>query len=242
MSIIPSVDIKDGRCVKLIQGKPGSGMVISDDPVSTARMWERLGAKVIHVVDLDGALEGGRRNWAIVSRMLKEVNVPIEVGGGIRDVGDVGEVIKAGARWAILGTVAVEEQGAVESICRVIDPKKIIIALDSRGGKVVTRGWTANQGISPVSLARRYERLGVAAYLYTAVEVEGTGKRVDLEGARELVSSTKIPVIYSGGVSSVRDLVELSRVGARGVVVGSALYKRNFTLREAEEVVEGAIN
>ncbi|MFQ6085809.1 MAG: 1-(5-phosphoribosyl)-5-[(5-phosphoribosylamino)methylideneamino]imidazole-4-carboxamide isomerase [Candidatus Bathyarchaeia archaeon] len=241
MYVIPSIDILGGKCVKLVRGRPGSGTVVSGDPVSIAEGWEEEGAKVLHVVDLDGALRGEMKNQSIVTRILDRVSIPVEVGGGMRNIEDVSDILDAGARWAILGTVAVENQQIVQAICGTLDPDRIILALDSRGGGVLSRGWTTRHEISPVEMAKRYQKLGTAAYLYTAVEVEGTGKSVDAHSARELVSSTRIPIIYSGGISSVADLVNLSSIGVHGVVVGSSLYRGEFTLKEAEEAVENAI-
>ncbi|HID90949.1 TPA: 1-(5-phosphoribosyl)-5-[(5-phosphoribosylamino)methylideneamino]imidazole-4-carboxamide isomerase [Candidatus Bathyarchaeota archaeon] len=238
--VIPSIDIRHGRCVKLVQGRVGSGMVVSDDPVSVARMWEAEGAKALHVVDLDGALEGRMANWPIVRRVLKEVDVPVEVGGGIRSPKDASKVIGAGARWVILGTVAVERPELVKGICEAVGPEGVILALESRKGTVVARGWAARYEMTPLSLARRYEPLGVAAYLYTAVDVEGTESGIDAAAAHRLVSSTRVPVIYSGGVSSLRDVAQLARIGVRGIVVGSALYRGRFALKEAEEVADRA--
>lgn len=241
MFVIPSVDIIGGACVKLVQGRVGSGFAVSADPVAVAKKWEEEGARILHVVDLDGALKGTRENRRAVSRILGEVSIPVEVGGGMRSVEDVVDVIEAGARWIILGTLTVEKPDLVEEICGLIGSGKVIIALDSRGEEVVTRGWTVGHPISPIALAKEYERLKVGAYLYTPVQVEGTEGGVDVEEVRRLASLTRIPIIYAGGVSSLRDIAGLAQTGIRGVVVGSALYKGRFTLKEAEKAAEKTI-
>jgi len=238
MLVIPSVDIKDGKCVKLIQGKPGSGAVISNDPVQIAKRWEKEGAKILHVIDLDGAFTGKRKNWPIVAKLLKGVNMPVQVGGGIRNLDEALETLDAGAQWAIIGTTAIEDPSFMLGLVKFVDPSQLIIALDSRRGKVLKHGWTAESEESPTELAERYQRFNIAAYLYTEVEAEGRVEGVNIQSVKSLVSSTKIPVIYSGGISSLQDLKELMQAGAYGAVIGSALYKGVFSLKEAELAVE----
>ncbi len=238
--IIPSVDIKDGKCVKLVQGKLGSGRTISEDPVSVAIWWENEGAKILHVVDLDGAFSGERTNWNIVFKILNSVAVPVEVGGGIRSVDDAQSMLGAGARWIIVGTAAVEDPRALSDMFSLLGPSKIIIAIDSRGGKVLRHGWTVEGAESALELVEKFQGLTPAALLYTDVEVEGRQAGVDMETVKKLVSAAKIPVIYSGGIASLQDLVSLARIGVYGAVVGSALYQEKFTLREAEQAVEKA--
>ena len=238
MLVIPSVHIKDGKCVKLIQGKPGSGAVISNDPVQIAKRWEKEGAKILHVIDLDGALTGNRKNKSIVAQILAEVNIPIQVGGGIRNIDEALETLDTGAQWVIIGTTAIENPNFLIELFKLVDQSQIIIALDSREGKVLKNGWTRQTEESPAELAERYQRFQMAAYLYTEVEAEGRVQGVNIQAVKSLVSSTKIPIIYSGGVSSLQDLKDLTQAGSYGAVIGSALYKGKFTLKEAESAVE----
>lgn len=241
MYVIPSVDIKDGKCVKLIQGKIGSGKIISDDPVSVAIGWEREGAKLLHVVDLDGAFTGERKNRAIITQILSEVGIPVEVGGGIRSFGDVFQTLKAGARWAIIGTVAVEQPTLLSELFSYVNPSQVILAIDTKGGRVVSRGWTVEGSESPTKLVERYQKISPSAFLYTNVEVEGKQSGIDLQTVKKLVSLTKIPIIYSGGISNLQDLVNLAQAGVAGAIVGSAFYAGKFGLKEAELIVEKAV-
>lgn len=242
MNIIPSVDIKDGKCVKLIQGKIGSGRVISDDPVSVAVEWEREGAKLLHVVDLDGAFTGERKNWTVITQIMNKVDILVEVGGGIRSLGDVLETLKAGARWAIIGTIAVEQPTLLSELFSYVNPSQVILAIDTRGGKVVSRGWTVEGSNSPTKLVEKYQKVSPSAFLYTNVEVEGKQAGIDVQTVKELVSLTKIPIIYAGGISRLQDLVSLAKAGVAGAIVGSAFYAGKFSLKEAELVVEKAVS
>ncbi len=240
MIVVPSVDIKDGRCVKLVQGKPGTGIVVSDDPVKVAEHWISEGAEVLHVVDLDGAIYGERRNSPIVSQILKEVSIPVQVGGGIRTVEDALTVLSEGASWVILGTAAVENRDFVKELARAAGPERVIVSLDSRRGRVLKHGWRVEAGGSLIQWARTFENLGLAGFLFTDVKVEGTMEGIRLNYIKELVNATRIPVLYAGGISSLDDLARLAETGVHGVVVGMALYEGRFSLKEAQELAENA--
>lgn len=242
MYIIPSVDIKDGKCVKLVQGKIGSGRIISDDPVSVAIGWKKEGAKLLHVVDLDGAFTGERKNWVVITQILNEIGLPVEVGGGIRSFDDVLQTLNAGARWVIIGTIAVEQPAFLSELFSYVDPSQVILAIDTKGGKVVSRGWTVEGSESPTKLVEKYQKVSPSAFLYTNVEVEGKQAGIDLQTVKKLVSLTKVPIIYSGGISDLQDLVNLAQAGVAGAIVGSAFYAGKFSLKEAELVVEKAVN
>ena len=238
MRIIPSIDLKDGRCVKLIGGVVGSGFTVSEDPLSLARFWMREGAELLHVIDLDGAIEGSKRNRGIIRMMLKEVPLPVEVGGGLRTVDDVVEILDAGARWAIIGTALIEEGGFLERLISEVSASKLIASIDSKGGRVALRGWTKVSALSPVEAVKAYGRFNFSAFLYTDIDVEGRQGGVNVKALREIVSATSIPIIYSGGIANLSDLVKLKSLGVYGAVVGSALYKGDFTLEEAKNAVE----
>ncbi|MHC1564005.1 MAG: 1-(5-phosphoribosyl)-5-[(5-phosphoribosylamino)methylideneamino]imidazole-4-carboxamide isomerase [Candidatus Hecatellaceae archaeon] len=240
MEVIPSVDIKNGECVKLVRGKPGSGRTISEDPLKVALEWERLGAKRLHLVDLDAALYGGRGNRDVVLEIIRKVSIPVEVGGGVRSIQDAGEILKAGARWVIFGTAAFRNPAAVYETVESYGAEKVIVAIDSAGGKVLVEGWTGYASASIFQALKTYERLGIYAFLYTDVAVEGTLEGVRLERVRRLVEASSQPIIYAGGVSSLEDIERLRGAGVVGVVVGRALYDGRFTLKEAEKVAEGA--
>lgn len=242
MYVIPSVDIKDGKCVKLVQGKKGSGKIISSDPVSVAIGWEKEGARVLHVVDLDGAFTGERKNWKIITRILSEIVIPVEVGGGIRSLSDVLQTLKAGARWAIIGTIAVEQPAFLSELLSYVKTSQVVLAIDTRVGKVVSHGWTAEGSESPTKLVEEYQKFNPSAFLYTDVEVEGRQAGVDLQTVKKLVSLTKVPIIYSGGISTLQDLVNLAQAGVAGAIVGSAFYAGKFSLKEAELAIEKAVS
>lgn len=231
----------DGKCVKLIQGKPGSGVKISNNPVAVAKFWENNGAKILHVIDLDAAIYGPEKsNRDIIREILRNVKIPVQVGGGVRSIMDVTLLLGAGARWVILGTAAIENLSFVREVISMVDSKRIIIALDAKEGYVVKEGWKTKVKVSPYQLAKMFEPLDVAAYLFTDVDVEGTMKGVEIGNVKRLVELTKIPIIYAGGISSLQDIVKLLRVGVAGVVVGRALYEGVFSLKEAMELVRNA--
>jgi phosphoribosylformimino-5-aminoimidazole carboxamide ribotide isomerase len=243
MLIIPSVDIKEGRCVKLIQGMPGTGRIVSEDPVAVAHRWEEEGAKRLHIIDLDGSFGGHPRNRDVVARIIRELRIPVEVGGGIRTIQSAVELSSLGARWIILGTGALEDPSLVSRVAAAIGSDRLILSLDSRRGLVMKHGWTLEAKGSAIEWARTFEPFRPAAFLYTDVEIEGTlgGLTKDsLDRLKDLLEATRIPVIYAGGISSLDDIRALARIGVEGAVVGSALYEGRFSLKEAEEVSERA--
>ncbi|MBS7627927.1 1-(5-phosphoribosyl)-5-[(5-phosphoribosylamino)methylideneamino]imidazole-4-carboxamide isomerase, partial [Candidatus Bathyarchaeota archaeon] len=238
-----SVDIKEGRCIKLVRGVPGTGRVISEDPLAVALRWEQEGAKRLHIIDLDGSFEGHTRNREIVARIIKSLRVPVEVGGGIRSLQSAVEMASLGARWIILGTAALEDPSLARKVAEAIGSDRLILSLDSRRGLVVKKGWTSETKGSVIDWAKTFEPLHPDAFLYTDVDIEGT-----LEGLREnrlsplkgLLKATRVPIIYAGGISSLDDIRVLARIGVMGAVVGAALYEGRISLKEAEEVSERA--
>jgi len=238
--IIPSIDISKGKCVKLIEGKPKTGITISDQPIEIAKFWETQGAKVLHVIDLDGAFSGKPQNIPVIMRILNEVDLPIEVGGGIRKVKDAVRLVNAGVKWVIVGTAILENKSFLRELLATISPEHVIIALDSKKGKVLKRGWTVSTGFSPEKIVEDFQDSGVAAFLYTDVGVEGKLSGIQLKAVEKLVHSTKKPIIYSGGISAIRDLLNLAKIGVQATVIGMALYTGKLSLREAEEAVSFA--
>ncbi len=237
MLVIPSVDIKDGRCVKLVRGRPGSGRVISDDPLEVAKSWEKEGAEILHLIDLDATISGDARNRGVVKRILREARIPVEVGGGVRTVEVASALIEAGAEWVIMGTAAIENPDLVSEVVKVIEPSRLIIAIDSEDARVLTRGWTQRTQLSTMGATAYFQNLKVAAFLYTDVRVEGTLQGIDRGGIEMLIRSTEKPVIYSGGITTLQEIRTLAQLGLKGAVVGRALYDGYFTLREAMDVV-----
>ncbi|EMA40566.1 1-(5-phosphoribosyl)-5-[(5-phosphoribosylamino)methylideneamino]imidazole-4-carboxamide isomerase [Halobiforma nitratireducens] len=234
--VIPAVDVEDGEVVQLVQGERGTEKTYGD-PVDAARKWIDAGAETLHLIDLDGAFEGERENADAIDAVVDAVDVPTQLGGGIRTVEDAVDLLERGVDRVILGTAAVENPDIVAEISDEY-PDSVVVSLDAKDGEVVVEGWTEGAGISPVEAAERYEDLGAAAILFTNVDVEGKLEGVATEPVRTLVDATEIPVIASGGVATVEDVRALADAGASAAVVGSALYEGNFSLSEARNALE----
>lgn len=224
MIIIPAVDLKNGKCVQLVQGEPGTEQVIIDNPDDVAMQWVQKGAKRLHIVDLDGALGSGE-NLNIVKKIIEKSEVPIQMGGGIRTMDDARALLDAGVSTVILGTMAIKNPEYIEQLSKEYGSERICVSLDSKENKVVTHGWTEFTDKSPVVYAKIFEQNGAGSILFTNVDVEGLLNGVDLKPVRELLNNLSIPVIYSGGITSLDDLKVLSQLGTDYVVIGSALYK-----------------
>jgi len=235
MEIIPAIDLLEGRCVRLYQGDYEKSQIFSENPVEVAKMWVEQGATRLHLVDLDGAKAGKIVNLAAIEAISNAVSVPIEVGGGLRDRPSVEQLFNIGVDWAILGTVAVEQPQLVQELCQQF-PQQIIIGIDARNGLVATRGWLETSEILATQLAVQMQELGAAAIIYTDINRDGTLTGPNLEALRELTGAISIPIIASGGVSSVIDLLSLLSLeaqGVEGVIVGKALYTGDITIKEA---------
>jgi phosphoribosylformimino-5-aminoimidazole carboxamide ribotide isomerase len=233
--IIPAIDLKDGRCVRLAQGDFRRVTVYSDDPVSIAKRWQKNGAERIHVVDLDGSRSGSPRNEGVIRDIVSEVGLPIEVGGGIRDMKTIAAYIGMGIGWVILGTMALRDKDFVREACDAYNGK-IILGIDANDGKAAIRGWTEQTSESAVDIAKGYEGFGLAAIVYTDIKRDGMEAGVNIEATRNLAQSVDIPIIASGGVSSVEDirrLREIEKFGVVGVIIGKALYSGAVSLEEA---------
>ncbi|MEM6867455.1 MAG: 1-(5-phosphoribosyl)-5-[(5-phosphoribosylamino)methylideneamino]imidazole-4-carboxamide isomerase [Cyanobacteria bacterium P01_C01_bin.121] len=239
MDVIPAIDLLEGRCVRLFQGDYAQSQVFNENPVEVAQQWEAEGATRLHLVDLDGAKAGKPENWQAIKAIAEATNIPIEVGGGLRDADRVSALFDLGVQYAILGTVAVENPELVGQLCEKF-PGQIIVGIDARGGKVATRGWLETSEVMAVDLAKRMGEMGAAEIIYTDIKRDGTMKGPNLEALRELATAIDTPVIASGGVSSVSDLMRLLRLvpsGVSGAIVGKALYTGDVLLRDAIRAV-----
>lgn len=239
MQIIPAVDIHRGRCVRLLMGQRDKETIYSDNPEEVALRWQSEGAGRLHVVDLDGAFEGKPSNLSIIKKIALSLDIPIQVGGGIRDKETVEKILEAGASRVILGTVAVEEPELLKELLTCYG-SKIIVGIDAREGVVAVKGWTKGSEKNAVNLAREMEELGVGEIIYTDICRDGTLKGPNLVALEQMARALDIPVIASGGVSSLEDLQrlkELEPLGVRGVIIGQALYSGRLTLREALKIV-----
>ncbi|MCL7416437.1 MAG: 1-(5-phosphoribosyl)-5-[(5-phosphoribosylamino)methylideneamino]imidazole-4-carboxamide isomerase [Halalkalicoccus sp.] len=235
--VIPAVDMQDGEVVQLVQGERGTEKRYGE-PAAAARRWVEAGARTLHLVDLDGAFEGERKNAPAVEAVLDAVGeeVAVQLGGGIRIAEDAIELLDRGVDRVILGTAAVETPEIVREISDEYE-NSVMVSLDAKGGEVVVSGWTEGTGLDPAEAAARYEELGAGAILFTNVDVEGQLEGVKTGPVERIADAVSIPVVASGGVASVEDVRALKEAGASAVVVGTALYEGSFTLEEAIDAV-----
>ncbi len=242
MKIIPAIDLKEGRCVRLLKGDPGKQTVYSDSPGETALKWQEMGAKMLHVVDLDGAFDGKTANREAIKEIGESLDIPFQLGGGLREETSVKNAFELGASRIILGTAAVENMDFVEQMAVEFGPS-ILVGLDARDGKVAVKGWKEDTRITALELAGRLERAGVQEIIYTDIHRDGTLQGPNLEQVEELARNTRMSIIVSGGVSRLEDLVkikELEHLGITGVIVGKALYSGSIDLKEALQLVNSS--
>ena len=238
MLIIPAVDIKNGKCVRLFQGRLDSETVFSDDPAAMAKRWENEGAEVIHVIDLDGAVEKSPKNLNSIERIIESVEAYIQVGGGIRTAKTAKMYLDLGVKRVIIGTEAIKNPNFVKDACKAF-PDQIVVGIDARDGLVAIEGWTETTRIKDVDLARRFEDCGVAAINFTDIHRDGMETGPNIEATRRIAEAVSIPVVASGGVSTIEDikkLMPLEAVGVVGVITGRALYSGSLSLKAAIEV------
>lgn len=221
--VIPALDLKDRKCVQLIGGDPHKKIVELDNPIKIAKYWEKLNAKRLHVVDLDGAIFGKRKNEEIVFKIVKELSIPIQFGGGIRSLKEAMKFLDFGVEKIILGTLAIKNPEIIEKLGEKYGKERIIIALDSKRGYVSIEGWKKSTRIKATKVARKFEKY-VEEFLFTNIDVEGKLSGIDENIIAEIINSTKARVIISGGISSEGDIRKIKEMGAGGVVIGSALY------------------
>jgi phosphoribosylformimino-5-aminoimidazole carboxamide ribotide isomerase len=235
MLVFPAVDIAGGRCVRLLQGRPERETVYYERPEEAALHWQELGARALHVVDLDGALAGGGRNAGPLQDILDCVVVPVQVAGGLRSSEAVERVLQAGAARAVVGTRAAREPDWALALCGAL-PGRIVIAVDAREGRVAVEGWQELASVGPVELAQRLAQGQPAAFLYTDVSRDGMLAKPNFQAVEQLLRAVEVPVIASGGVASADDIRRLGECGADAVVVGKALYEGRIALPEALDV------
>ena len=233
MLIIPAVDIKNGKCVQLVQGIPGTEQIIIENPEIVAEEWENKGAEILHVINLDGAFGSSYKNFEVVKKILNTVSIPVQLGGGIRTLKDAANLLDIGIEKVILGTMAVETPEKVEELSNEYGSNRTIVALDSKDKKVVVKGWTEKTGKSAPELGVTLQKRGAGGILFTNVDVEGLMNGFNINPLLELLKAVDIPVIYSGGVTSLGDIEELSLTKTYGVVIGSALYKGKINFEDA---------
>ena len=238
MLIIPAIDLKAGKCVRLLQGREDAVTVYSDDPVSTARLWESCGARLLHVVDLDGAFTGDQKNLEAIRKIRDAVTMELEVGGGIRDLKKTEELLAMGINRIILGTVAIEKPELISEACRRF-PGRILVGIDARDGKVAVKGWVEVTSVDAKTLAKEAEKNSAAGIIYTDISTDGMMTGPNISAMEEMVHMVSIPIIASGGVSSLEDIKNLLEIkGLWGVITGKALYSGSLDLREAIKLAQ----
>jgi phosphoribosylformimino-5-aminoimidazole carboxamide ribotide isomerase len=233
MILYPAIDLKDGACVRLLRGEMSAATVFGTDPAAQARAFQDAGCRWLHLVDLNGAFAGQPVNGAAVAAILAAVTVPVQLGGGIRDMATIDGWLARGVARVILGTVAVEDPDLVRTAAR-IHPGRIAIGIDARGGRVATRGWATETEVQATDLARRFEDAGVAALIYTDIDRDGAMGGPNVAATAALAQAVAIPVIASGGVASLADLIALRDTGViAGAISGRALYEGALDLGQA---------
>ena len=238
IEIIPAVDLRDGNCVSLYQGNYDNETVFSEDPVDVALKWQSMGAPRLHIVDLDGAASGEPGNLDIINKLAVAILVPTQVGGGIRHLGTIEQLLRAGIERVILGTAAVEDPNLVQEACRRFSDS-IIIGIDTREGRVATHGWRLEMDLEAVEFAKTMVQLGAKRFIYTDISRDSTLTEPNFAAVAELVNAISLPVIASGGISSILHLKMLKSLGAEGAIVGKALYTGDINLKQALGVING---
>jgi phosphoribosylformimino-5-aminoimidazole carboxamide ribotide isomerase len=241
--VYPAVDILEGRCVRLLQGRFGSESVYSDDPVQVALGFCRAGARWLHIVDLEGAKTGERVNRDLVLEVVRRAACPVQAGGGLRSVDDVEEIIAAGAGRAVMGTAALENPAEVSKACKRFG-ERIAVSLDVKGATLAAHGWTEGSGMPVIEAVHEFEGLGVTRFIYTDVARDGTLTGPNISGILKIASATECPVVASGGIGSIVELRTVARLhedGVEGVIVGRAFYENKFTVEEAKFAADSIV-
>ena len=236
MEIIPAIDIKSGKCVRLFQGDFQKETVFSDDPVGVALRWAREGALRLHVVDLDGAVKGEPVNLGAIKAILESIEIPLQVGGGVRSLETAETLLKLGVDRVVLGTAAVHQPAIICKLCGDHGSERVVIAVDARDGWVSVKGWTQSTSVSAKDLVKQMEELGATRFLFTDISRDGTLEGPNIEAIRELVKSTENHIIASGGVSSTEDVRRLATTGVEAAVLGRALYMGGLSMGSAIDV------
>jgi phosphoribosylformimino-5-aminoimidazole carboxamide ribotide isomerase len=237
MLVIPAIDLKDGLCVRLLQGKKDAVTAYSDDPAKTAKRWESYGAKLLHIVDLDGAFTGSQKNFEAILKIRQAVKMSLQVGGGIRNIGTILNLFSAGIDRVIIGTAAIEDTEFLTYSCKKY-PGRILIGIDAKNGMVAIRGWEEVTSTEARTLAQRLEIIGIAGIIYTDISRDGMLTGPNIDATKQMVECLKVPVIASGGISGIEDIKSLMSIkNLWGAITGKAIYSGALDLREAIKIV-----
>ncbi len=238
MILFPAIDIKNGQCVRLRQGSFQDVLVYSDVPLKIAKQWEAAGASFIHIVDLDGALVGHSVNDEVIKEIVKEVKIPIQVGGGIRTIKDIENKLSLGIDRVIIGTKAVKDPAFIKEAIATFGSKRIVIGIDAKDGMVAIEGWEKVSSYQAVSLAVEMKKLGVKTIVYTDISKDGMLQGPNIAHTKEMVQVTGLNIIASGGVASLKDLEMLEEINVYGAIMGKALYENRIDLKKAVNLFE----
>ena len=240
MLVIPAIDLKDGKVVRLIQGRYEEVTVYSHDPLETAKSWQKQGAVRLHIIDLDGAFSDEVKNSYSLRQIIENTYIPVQFGGGLRSREDIAAVLSMGAKWAILGTKACEDLDFVKQIVAEFG-EQIMVSIDVKLKKVAARGWTKTTQIEDVDLIKKMQKIGVQSFVYTDISRDGTLSGCDIEGIKRVLEETGASIFYSGGISSLEDIGELKTLekqGLAGVIIGKGLYEDKIKLSQVKRFLE----
>jgi len=241
MLILPAIDLKGGRCVRLQQGEMDRETLFSDHPEEVAGRWESLGAQFLHIVDLDGAVAGRPHNEAAIKRILQSISIPLELGGGIRTLDTIEHYLALGVKRVVLGTIAHKQPALLEEACKKF-PGSIAVGIDAREGLVAVEGWKETTAVRAADLVKTMEDKGVETIIFTDIKRDGMMSGPNIESTRAMAEATRIPVIASGGVTTldhIRELLRLEAGGVQGIIVGRALYEGTINLKDALALAKG---
>jgi phosphoribosylformimino-5-aminoimidazole carboxamide ribotide isomerase len=237
MLVIPAIDLKAGNCVRLVQGKKEAVTVYSHDPAATAKKWELCGAELLHIVDLDGAFSGNQKNMDAILKIRRSVKMALQVGGGIRNIGNLLNLFSAGIDRLIIGTAAIEDPAFLVQACKQY-PGRVLIGIDAKDGMVAIKGWEEVTEIHASDLAKRLEMVGIAGIIYTDIKRDGMLTGPNIDAVRDMVNHVSIPVIASGGIAGMEDVRNLAQIkGLWGMITGKAIYSGSLNLRQAIEFI-----
>jgi phosphoribosylformimino-5-aminoimidazole carboxamide ribotide isomerase len=240
MQVIPAIDLKEGKCVRLRQGLMDQSTIFSDEPAQIASRWLNEGAQKLHLVDLDGAFAGKQKNSGAIKEILSEVNgkIPVQLGGGIRNIDSIELILNQGIDSVIIGTAAITNPGFLHEACYAF-PGQVIVGLDAKDGEVAINGWSKLTGHNVIEMAKKFEEYGVASIIYTDIGRDGMLQGINIEATVDLAEQVNVPIIASGGLSTIDDikkLCEVANIGIRGVIAGRSIYEGTINFREAQEL------
>jgi phosphoribosylformimino-5-aminoimidazole carboxamide ribotide isomerase len=238
MDVLPAIDLRGGRCVRLTQGDYDRETVFDDDPAGVARRWVDAGARRLHIVDLDGARDGVRSNADAVTAILDAVDIPVQLGGGVRTEADAKQLVELGVDRVIFGTAAIEAPEQVANAVKSVGEDHVIVGVDAKDGMVQTRGWLEQSTVSAAELAQQMVDIGVRRFIYTDTSRDGTLSHPNFTAVADLKQNLRYPIVVAGGISSVDDLVQLAELGAEGAITGMAIYSGAIDLKRAIETVD----